>query len=121
MSTFREENVTRRPSGAPSAGAFAEHLRSNPEVLLQAPNSADVGGEEPTRSFLAEVGAPQHVIDKVVPLVREHMSHAGGKGKPAPSAVRRLIRRLNPDGRGPSIYDWARHRRCGLSRSRAEG
>lgn len=33
----------------------------------------EAAGEPPTRSFLARIGAPLHVIDAVVPLVREHL------------------------------------------------
>lgn len=50
-------------------------------------------GEAPTRSFLARIGAPKDVVDRVVPLVREHMAHLNEIN---PSAVRRLARRLAP-------------------------
>ena len=66
----------------------------------------DDAGAAPATSFLRRIGAPQLLVDRVVPIVREHMCHVSVK--PTPSIVRRLIRRLNPDGRGPSIWDWAR-------------
>ncbi|MCU6480181.1 CCA tRNA nucleotidyltransferase [Arthrobacter sp. A2-55] len=66
-------------------------------------------GVEPVRDFLNAIGAPRTVVDKVLPIVAEHMCHAGTKGDPSPAAVRRLIRRLAGDnGRGPDIRQWAR-------------
>jgi tRNA nucleotidyltransferase (CCA-adding enzyme) len=62
-------------------------------------------GVEPARSFLTRIGAPGWLVDKVLPLVREHMAVASGK--PTKAAVRRLLRRLDHDGRGPTIQQWA--------------
>lgn len=50
------------------------------------------GGTVPAASFLGMAGCPAALIRRIVPLVREHMSFAG---RPAPSAVRRLVRRLD--------------------------
>ncbi len=47
-----------------------------------------------TESFLTRIGAPQHITRQAVPLVREHMAHAGAK--PTSRAVRRLASRLLP-------------------------
>lgn len=35
----------------------------------------DVAGEEPTKRFLKAIGAPKHLIDRIVPLVVNHMQH----------------------------------------------
>ena len=66
-------------------------------------------GVAPTRSFLRRVGAPGHIVTKIVPLVREHMAVVStGPEGPTRSAVRRLIRRLDaPDGQGPGLVLWA--------------
>lgn len=53
-------------------------------------------GAEPATSFLKRIGAHQSVIDRVLPLVAEHMCHidfARGAGAPA---GRRLARRIYP-------------------------
>ena len=60
------------------------------------------------KQFLTDIGVPQEVADKVLPLIDEHMSHISTNGKPSTAAVRRLIRRLDNGGSGPTIYDWAR-------------
>lgn len=51
------------------------------------------GGVEPAREFLAGAGCPAALIDRITPLVREHMSF---QGRPTLPAVRRLARRLAP-------------------------
>ena len=61
-------------------------------------------GVTPARSFLQGIGAPAHVITRVLPIVREHMAHVSVQGKPSRPAVRRLMRRLAP----ATIHDWAR-------------
>jgi tRNA nucleotidyltransferase (CCA-adding enzyme) len=60
------------------------------------------------QAFLTRIGAPKDLIDKIVPLVTTHMNHISVVGKPSGPAVRRLIRTLDNNGAGPSIYDWAR-------------
>lgn len=35
-------------------------------------------GEAPTRSFLARIGAPKRIVEQVVEIVREHMTHISG-------------------------------------------
>ncbi len=53
----------------------------------------DEAGVEPTRRFLESIGAPKSIIERVIPLVREHMAHLN---KPTPKSVRRLAARLQP-------------------------
>lgn len=65
-------------------------------------------GEAPARSFLERIGAPAQLIDRVAPIVREHMSHVAVKGRPSRVAVRRLMRRLTSDSAQTTIADWAR-------------
>lgn len=68
----------------------------------------DDAGVAPAAAFLQRIGAPKHLIDRVTPLVAEHMCHAGVQGTPSKSAVRSLIRRLDAAGGGSTIEDWAR-------------
>ena len=64
-------------------------------------------GEEPVRSFLKRVGAPERYKAMIVPIVREHMCVAG-IDTPTVPAVRRLGRRLaGPGGHGPTLTQWA--------------
>ena len=57
----------------------------------------EAAGEEPTRLFLESIGAPQHIIAKVVPLVINHLAHCTFRGEaPTPRSVRRLAVRLHP-------------------------
>lgn len=60
------------------------------------------------RNFLAAIGAPGDIADKVAPLVDEHMCHTSTDGRPSATAVRRMIRRLSAGPNAPTIYDWAR-------------
>ncbi|QOD06134.1 metal-dependent phosphohydrolase [Pseudarthrobacter sp. BIM B-2242] len=66
-------------------------------------------GVEPARQFLAQIGAPNDQVRKVLPLIREHMCHTpGGDEKVSDTAVRRLLRRLDHAGGGPSLKEWSR-------------
>lgn len=65
-------------------------------------------GVAPASAFLRRIGAPDAVITRALPLVREHMAHISVKGVPSRPAVRRLIRRLASAGTGASLADWAR-------------
>ncbi|RMH51988.1 MAG: HD domain-containing protein [Zetaproteobacteria bacterium] len=69
--------------------------------LLHAHDHARAG-LAPTGSLLTAIGAPRGVIERVVPLVREHLVHL--HGDPTPRAVRRLADRLRP----ASLRDWER-------------
>jgi tRNA nucleotidyltransferase (CCA-adding enzyme) len=61
----------------------------------------DQAGADIATAFLKGIGAPEHVVERVIPLVREHMAHL----TPAtPRTVRRLADRLSPC----TILDWAR-------------
>ncbi|MEJ7648183.1 MAG: hypothetical protein WKF57_03885 [Nakamurella sp.] len=66
-------------------------------------------GVEPAISFLRSIGAPERLVTKIGPVVREHMAVASaGDGDPSPAAVRRMIRRLSePNGQGPGLKVWA--------------
>lgn len=52
-------------------------------------------GVEPAERFLERIGAPKAIIAGVLPLIREHLVHAG-IGEPSSRAVRRLAKRLVP-------------------------
>lgn len=62
----------------------------------------DEAGREVAKTFLRRVGAPRSVIDRVLPLVREHMVSTT-TGEPSLPAVRRLARRLAP----ATMTEWA--------------
>lgn len=66
-------------------------------------------GVAPAQEFLHAIGAPHRYVEKIAPIVREHMAVAGtGGADPTPTAVRRMIRRLaEPNGRGPGLRLWA--------------
>lgn len=53
-------------------------------------------GVEPTREFLESIGAPKALIERVLPLVANHLAHISFTGPSAAGkpAVRRLARRL---------------------------
>lgn len=51
-------------------------------------------GEEPTRSFLARINCPYHIVEDVVKLVVNHLAHCNGVA--TPRSVNRLANRLTP-------------------------
>ena len=53
----------------------------------------DKAGVEPARDFLHSIGCPDHIVNRITPLIREHMNVLT---KPTPSTVRRMARRLAP-------------------------
>jgi tRNA nucleotidyltransferase (CCA-adding enzyme) len=59
-------------------------------------------GIEPSRQFMNRIGAPEKVIEQVLPLVREHMAHISAPAEPRP--MRRLATRLEP----ATIEQWGR-------------
>jgi len=85
----------------------ATHSHIDEEGHITSHGHAEAG-EEPARKFLNRIGAPLSIQHKVPILVREHMAHAGTQGEPSSSAVRRLIRRLNDNGNGVTLEQWAR-------------
>jgi tRNA nucleotidyltransferase (CCA-adding enzyme) len=52
------------------------------------------GGVEPAAEFLESIGTPKRIIDRITPMIQEHMCTSSGD--PTPAAVRRLARRLAP-------------------------
>lgn len=65
-------------------------------------------GVEPAREFLEQIGAPLRYHEKILPLIREHMCHTPGGGvEISDSAVRRLLRRLDNAGGGPTLKQWS--------------
>ncbi|WP_415853622.1 HD domain-containing protein [Sinomonas sp. G460-2] len=86
----------------------ATHAQTEADGRITSHRHAEAG-VEPTRDFLTRIGAPGHVHDKVLPIIREHICHASTGPKPTGKAVRHLVRRLaGENGTGPSIEDWAR-------------
>ncbi|WP_422758941.1 CCA tRNA nucleotidyltransferase [Paenarthrobacter sp. C1] len=65
-------------------------------------------GVAPAKDFLERIGAPGWYHEKILPLIREHMCHTPGGGvEISPSAVRRLLRRLDHTGGGPTLKQWS--------------
>jgi tRNA nucleotidyltransferase (CCA-adding enzyme) len=62
----------------------------------------DQAGLKPSRQFMERIGAPEKVIEQVLPLVREHMTHISAPARPRP--MRRLAIRLEP----ATIEQWGR-------------
>lgn len=61
-------------------------------------------GVEPAREFLEQIDAPGRYHEKILPLIREHMCNTpGGDVEVSDSAVRRLLRRLDNAGGGPTL------------------
>lgn len=58
-------------------GALCHDLGKPATTCLEAgrwrSKNHEAGGEAPTRTFLARIGAPRDVVEDVVPLVREHL------------------------------------------------
>lgn len=52
-------------------------------------------GVGPARTFLERIGAPNAIIAEVLPLIKEHLVHAG-IDNPTPKAIRRLANRIAP-------------------------
>jgi tRNA nucleotidyltransferase (CCA-adding enzyme) len=66
-------------------------------------------GVEPARDFLERIGAPARYTEQILPLIDRHMCHnPGGDVEISDSAVRRLLRRLDHAGGGPTLQTWAR-------------
>lgn len=69
---------------------------------------AEVGAEL-AESFLERLGAPEIIKKHVSMLVKEHMAHASFHEElPTKKAVIRLMRRLEGNGNGPGLEQWAR-------------
>lgn len=66
-------------------------------------------GVAPAREFLAQIGAPGRFHEQILPLIDRHMCHSpGGDQEITDSAVRRLLRKLDHAGGGPTLKTWAR-------------
>jgi tRNA nucleotidyltransferase (CCA-adding enzyme) len=66
-------------------------------------------GVGPAKEFLEGIGAPSRYHEKILPLIQEHMCHTpGGDVQVSDSAVRRLLRRLDHAGGGPTLKEWSR-------------
>ena len=68
------------------------HTTVAPGPRIISPGHA-AAGVAPAQAFLRSVACPEHLIARIVPLVKEHMCCIGRPSKPA---VRRLARRLVP-------------------------
>jgi putative nucleotidyltransferase with HDIG domain len=65
----------------------------------------DQAGAEPARAFLEVIGAHASIIERVLPLVTNHMRHVNFHtgGEPGPRHARRLARDLAP----ATMQEWA--------------
>lgn len=66
----------------------------------------DTEGVGPSEEFLTSIGAPLYLAPKIGPLVANHMACVNGS--PSSRSIRRLMRRLDNDGAGSNIEEWAR-------------
>jgi len=80
----------------------AEHTQVRADGRITSYGHAD-GGVAPAQRLLASIGAPRTVVDRITPIVREHMTATSTPGRPSAAAVRRLARRLGP----ASITEWS--------------
>ena len=85
----------------------ATHTQHGEDGRIRSHGHAGAGAE-PAARFLGQIGAPWRVIERIVPIVREHMTHVSHEGRPTKVVVRRLIRRLGENDSGTTIADWAR-------------
>ena len=87
----------------------ATHTQKEEDGRITSHGHAEAG-EAFAKSFLERLGAPELVKKQVEILVREHMAHATFQEEEMPSrkAVIRLMRRLEGNGNGPTIEQWAR-------------
>ena len=75
----------------------------NEENRWRAPKHADVGVPL-AKKFLAQIHAPNWLIEHVAPLVREHMTHVSHpESDPSDRTIRRLANRLAP----ATIRQWS--------------
>ncbi|MBU0569728.1 HD domain-containing protein [Patescibacteria group bacterium] len=73
------------------------------ETMRYTARAHDIQGEEPTRAFLAKLNLPKKVVEKVVNIVKDHLtpnvmylSHLRKGEKITDGAFRRLAKRLEP-------------------------
>ena len=78
--------------GKPSCTSREFKAREN-RVCIISPGHDLVGGPI-ARQFLQEIGMPISIIERVVPLVENHMAHLNSGG---PASIRRLAKRLEPE------------------------
>ena len=79
----------------------ADSTQQHPDGRITS-HGHDESGRAIARQLLVRIGAPRTVIERVLPLVREHMV-ATTVGDPSMPAVRRLARRLAP----ATMLEWA--------------
>lgn len=87
----------------------ATHTQKEADGRITSHGHAEAG-EPFAKRFLERLGAPELIKKQVEILVREHMAHATFQEDEMPSrkAVIRLMRRLEGNGNGPTIEQWAR-------------
>jgi tRNA nucleotidyltransferase (CCA-adding enzyme) len=78
--------------GKPSTTSYAERRG---QLRWISPGHESAGGPL-SENFLARIGAPRELIDRVRPLVVHHLAHHSGQGDFSDGRVRRLARKLAP-------------------------
>lgn len=68
--------------------------------VIRSPGHAERGAEL-APSFLEQIGCPDHIQRRVIPLIREHMAHLSVE-EPGNRVVRRLAARLHPS----TMWEW---------------
>jgi tRNA nucleotidyltransferase (CCA-adding enzyme) len=85
----------------------ATHTKTDDDGRISSQGHAEAG-VEPAETFMTQLGIPRDMIEKVLPIVAEHMCTASHIGRtPTQSAVRRFLRRLNTENGGPTVEQWA--------------
>ncbi|WP_336402628.1 CCA tRNA nucleotidyltransferase [Klenkia sesuvii] len=80
----------------------ATHTQVRADGRITSHGHAEAGAEV-ARGLLTALGAPAGVVDRVVPVVREHMVATTATRGPSRAAVRRLARRLVP----ATMVEWS--------------
>jgi len=73
--------------------ATTQHVERDGQRRIISPGHEEVGVGL-TEAFLNRINAPRHIIERVVPLVRNHMAHLH---EVTDRSVRRLARKLTPE------------------------
>ena len=75
--------------------ATTTELKEKNGVMRLTAHKHDIKGVEPTKRFLEQLGQPNRVVEKITPVVREHLFHVG-QPNPSDKVLNNFAQRLNP-------------------------
>ena len=78
------------------------HTQIHPDGRITSHGHAEAG-VAPANRFLRQIGAPEDIVARILPIVREHMCVACAPEAVTAAAVKRLSRRLSP----ATLEEWA--------------